>query len=223
MCGRYTLTTEFAALAKELGISPASLTDFSPRYNIAPSQKVPVFVFDQGPRLEFLTWGLIPPWVRQETHGAKMIINARGESLLTKPTFREPFRNGRCLIPADGFYEWLKAKKGAIPYYIRLKSREPFAFAGIWSTVANQKGQLIRSFAIITTEPNKVIKPIHNRMPAILSQAGREKWLDPNNKDQENLLSLLVPYPEEQMEAYQVGKQVNSPANDSPECIKKKD
>lgn len=147
------------------------------------------------------------------------MINARMESLTEKPSFRTPLRNSRCLVLSDGFFEWKLEGKRKVPYYVCLKSREPFSFAGLWSSWRSPEGKEVRSCTIITGPPNELLTPIHNRMPIILPPGLREEWADPLDRDPQTLLSLLRPYPPEEMEAYPVSTQVNSPSFDSPECI----
>jgi putative SOS response-associated peptidase YedK len=220
MCGRFTLTLDPAQLREAF---PGILfpQEIKPRYNIAPSQPVAVIPNTGENKLDFFTWGLIPSWAKDPEIGNRL-INARAETLSEKPAFRSSFRHRRCLILADGFFEWrLDASgKSKTPYFIHLKSREPFAFAGLWDLWSNPDGSEIRSCTIITTTPNELIKPIHNRMPVILSPDSYRVWLSTEEKKPENYASLLTSFPASAMSAYPVSKTVNSPQNDNLECIK---
>lgn len=217
MCGRFTLTTNLGAIAKRFGVS-RFLEEVGPRYNIAPTQTV-IVVNDDGSRhLTQMQWGLIPSWAKDPAIGNRM-INARAETVATKPAFRVALRKRRSIIPADGFYEWQPVGRRKQPVYITLKSREPFSFAGLWETWSSPEGQEIKSCTIITTEANELLKPIHDRMPVILTREAEAVWLDPTIQDPERLLSLLKPYPAEEMEVYPVNLRVNDPGNDDPECI----
>jgi len=217
MCGRFTLTTNLGAIAKRFGVA-RFLEEVGPRYNIAPTQTV-IVVNDDGTRhLTRMQWGLIPSWAKDPAIGNRM-INARAETVATKPAFRAALRKRRCLIPADGFFEWTPAGRRKQPVYIALKNREPFGFAGLWEAWTSPEGQEITSCTIITTEANEILKPIHDRMPVILNHDAEAVWLDPTIQDSARLLPLLKPYPSEEMETYPVSTKVNSPANDGPECI----
>ena len=164
-------------------------------------------------------WGLIPSWAKDMSIGNKM-INARAETVAEKASFKKPFKDKRCLVLANGFYEWKKTdKKNKIPYYFMLKSKQPFAFAGLWEEWKNPEGEKILSFTIITTKANELMEPIHDRMPVILKENVETQWLDPENKDTDKLLSLLQPYPAGLMESYRVSDIVNSPKNDIPACV----
>jgi putative SOS response-associated peptidase YedK len=217
MCGRFTLITNLGAIAKRFGVS-RFLEEVGPRYNAAPTQTVIVVNDDGARRLTQMRWGLIPSWAKDPAIGNRM-INARAETAATKPAFRVALRKRRCLIPGDGFYEWKPTGRRKQPVYIALKSREPFGFAGLWESWTSPKGEEIRSCTIITTEANELLKPIHDRMPVILTRDAEAVWLDPTTEDAAKLLSLLKPYPEEGMEVYPVSRLVNSPENDSPDCI----
>lgn len=219
MCGRFTLTAEISALQESfpwLNIPP----EIAPRYNIAPTQAVAVVANDGKNRLDFYNWGLIPSWAKDPEIGNRM-INARAETLAEKPSFKAAFRRRRCLILADGFYEWQKqeSSKAKIPMYIRLASHESFAFAGLWELWNSKDGSQILSCTIITTEPNELMQSIHNRMPVILPAEAYPTWLEPGEQSLEGLTPLLKPYPAEQMVAYPVSTLVNSPANDLPQVI----
>ena len=166
-----------------------------------------------------MRWGLVPFWAKEPSIGYKM-INAKSETLTEKPSFRKPFKEKRCLVLADGFYEWEKTdKKNKVPYRFVLKNRQPFAFAGLWDVWKTPEGDTLLSFTIITTRANELMERIHDRMPVILNEKDEAKWLDPEFKDTDKLSSLLQPYPSEQMVAYKVSTIVNSPKNDTPSCI----
>jgi putative SOS response-associated peptidase YedK len=191
-----------------------------PRYNIAPSQEVAAVRHDEAGnerQAAWLQWGLVPPWALDPAVGYRM-INARGETVATKPAFREAFRRRRCLLVADGFYEWQRGTKPKQPYYIRLNKDRPFAFAGLWQRW--HKGErVIESCTIITTEANELVAALHDRMPVILKEQDYDAWLDPHVDDAGRLKSLLSPYPAGQMTAYPVSTAVNSPRHDGPDCI----
>lgn len=219
MCGRFARTTNEDKLQARFGFDDPQGTLLKPRYNIAPTQMHPVVVVESDRRvLKLMKWGLVPFWSKDATIGYKM-INARSEGIENKNSFKNPLRKRRCLVLADGFYEWKKDKGAGVPYFIRLKSGEPFAFAGLWDRWDKGKEPL-QTFTIITTDNNELIRPIHNRMPVILHQKDEAVWLDPELRDPEKLLTLLKPYPSDEMEMYEVSTIVNSPKNDVPECIK---
>jgi putative SOS response-associated peptidase YedK len=217
MCGRYTLKTPVEKLAEEFGFD-ASSVELPPNYNVAPTQEVAAVLAENGHRrLELLRWGLIPSWADDPGIGSRM-INARSETAPEKPSFRRAFRERRCLIPADGFYEWKRVNGGKQPYYIHMKEERPFAFAGLWESWKDEGGPEIRSCAILTTKPNALAREIHDRMPVILPAGSYAAWLDPE-AEKEELVALLVPYPEDEMETYPVSRFVNSPQNNDPRCV----
>lgn len=219
VCGRYSLTSDSETLAREFDIPLPAVRRLRPRYNIAPSQPVLAMVRESGGlRPDILNWGFLPAWAR-EPDPAMAMINARSETVAEKPMFRNAFRNSRCLIPADGFYEWKKEGRERIPYYIRLRDSGPFAFAGIWSCWQGKNGSEIRSCAILTTVPNSLMKPIHQRMPVMLDKAGRERWMMPGLLRTGDLQVLFTPYPESSMTACRVSTRVNSPRNDDALCL----
>ena len=217
MCGRYTLKTPVEELAEEFGFE-ASSVELPPNYNVAPTQQVAA-VLEEGDerRLEVLRWGLIPSWADDPGIGSRM-INARAETAPEKPSFRRAFRERRCLIPADGFYEWQRTNGAKQPYYIRMKEGHPFAFAGLWESWKDDDGPEVRSCTILTTKPNALTAEIHDRMPVILPPGSYDAWLDPE-AERDELYGLLAPYPEDEMEAYPVSRFVNSPSNNDPRCI----
>jgi putative SOS response-associated peptidase YedK len=218
MCGRYTLIT----LADFLNVFPWIAGPDQPppsRYNIAPSQPILAVPNDGKNKLELYQWGLVPSWAKDPAIGNKM-INARAETLATKPAYRSAFKRRRCIIPADGFYEWRKEPNGTkTPMYIRRRDHKPFAFAGLWEVWRSADGTELPTCTIVTGEPNALVKPIHDRMPVILTPEAMRKWLDPAELPPEELLKLLNPYPAEEMEATPVSKVVNSARTDSKECI----
>jgi putative SOS response-associated peptidase YedK len=216
MCGRYTLD-DIDAIFDRFKVAQVS-ADLSPNYNAAPSQLMPVVIRNNPNFLEQMLWGLIPSWTKQgsKPHG---IINARAETVAEKPSFRRPLLTQRCLVPASGFYEWKNTSQGKVPYYIRLKSRELFAFAGIYDIWHDAQGRALRSYCIITTEPNELMQSIHTRMPVILRREAEDVWLNRDNQDADELLSLLVPYASGELEAYPVSKRVNSPSNNDRSLI----
>uniref|UniRef100_B8HTB0 Abasic site processing protein n=1 Tax=Cyanothece sp. (strain PCC 7425 / ATCC 29141) TaxID=395961 RepID=B8HTB0_CYAP4 len=229
MCGRFCLAVSPEELAEVFGLSPVS--DFPPRYNIAPTQPVAVIrqiraqagSLPEGKadrQLDLMHWGLIPSWAKDPSLGNRL-INARAETLSEKPSFRTAFQRRRCLIPASGFYEWQKTPAGKQPYYLHpitpqdsLKPRSLFAFAGLWET-----WQDILSCTIITTVANDRVRPIHDRMPVILKPEDYDRWLDPTEQDTSALQDLLTPLPEELIQAYPVSKRVNQATVDQPDCI----
>lgn len=195
----------------------------TPRYNIAPTQPVPVVRCEpQGtpPQRELveLHWGLIPHWAKDPKIGARM-INARAETITQKPAYKAAMRRRRCLLPADGFFEWRSEGGRKQPYFIDLRDDGLFAFAGLWESWEGPDHSSIESCTLLTTEPNELIRPIHNRMPVLLPPEAYDLWLDPAEQDPARLLPLLRPYPAERMRAHAVSTLVNSPRNDSPACI----
>lgn len=221
MCGRFSQTQPPEAIAQAFQL--AEVPPLTPRYNIAPTQPVATVIQTpphQHRQLRMLQWGLIPSWAKEPKMGAKL-INARAETVAEKPAFRSAFRHRRCLVVADGFYEWQqpKAKTPKQPFYCRLKEGHPFAFAGLWESWQADTGETIESCTILTTEPNEVVYPIHNRMPVILDPQDYDVWLDSEVKAIEVLQPLLRSYPSEQMIAYPVSKVVNKASHDSVSCI----
>jgi len=219
MCGRFTLTVSpdtLSSLFKADWSSP-----FKPRYNISPTQQVPVVRIsptDNILHIDLLKWGLIPSWAKDTAIGNHM-INARSETVDQKPSFRNALKHRRCIIPANGFYEWQAVEGKKHPFYIRLKDNSLMMFAGIWDHWKNPEGSVIESFSILTTSSNELIKQLHDRMPVILDPKEKDLWLDPMVADSEQLKSLFIPYPSGHMEMYQVNDHVNSPRNDNPECL----
>jgi putative SOS response-associated peptidase YedK len=216
MCGRYTLRTPIDVLAEGFEIQeyPSSIT---PNYNVAPTQEVAAVVEeDEMRKLEMFHWGLIPSWAKDPSIGNKM-INARAETVSEKPSFRSAFKKRRCLILADGFYEWQKTDDGKQPYHIKMQDDSPFAFAGLWEIWKDEEE--IRSCTIITTAANDLMDEIHHRMPVILPPDDYDMWLDPDFDEKEPLTSLLKPYSSDKMEAYIVSRRVNKPSNNEPSVV----
>ena len=215
MCGRYSFAPDLKIVNEHYDIS-VNDDDLTPNYNCAPSQLLPVITNDKSISFNFFRWGLIPFWAKDISIGNKL-INARSETILEKPSFRNAFRQRRCLVPADAFYEWKQEVKEKIPYRIFLKNQNIFSMAGIWEKCKLSNGETIFSFAIITTQPNTLMTKIHNRMPVILDKKGEDLWI--NNTDEKELTNLLKPFPAEQMTAYRISNLVNSPRNNSPKII----
>ena len=219
MCGRYTQTAKLDELVDRFGIDEPDF-DLAPRYNLAPSQDAPVVGVNPdtpGTRtLRLMRWGLVP-WHARDA--AKPIINARAETVAQRPAFRGLLPRRRCLVLADGFYEWRREGRFRTPMRFTLRSGEPFAFAGLWDRWRRPDGDPLYSFTIVTTSPNSVLEPVHNRMPVILRPEDEARWLDPGTTDLPALSQLLKPYPAELMDGYCVSRAVNSPVNDWPECI----
>jgi putative SOS response-associated peptidase YedK len=220
MCGRFTLATPDQDLAVQFNL-PA-IPDLQPRYNIAPTQPVAVVrVPSAGAERELamVHWGLIPFWAKDSKIGARM-INARAETAAEKPAFRAAFRRRRCLVPADGFYEWQKQNGGPKqPYYIHMADGQAFAFAGLWERWKSPDDTVVDSCTLLTTQPNDLVRLLHNRMPVILQPQDYERWLDPTLEEAEVLKPLLTPYSPENMEAYPVSRWVNKPEHEGPGCV----
>lgn len=219
MCGRFTLSSKGDEVA--LLFDLRDIPEILPRYNLAPTQEAAVVRVErpgEPRRLDLLRWGLIPYWAKEASIGNRM-INARSEGVAEKPAYKWSFRKQRCLIPADGFYEWKKEGKSKQPYLIRRKDAQPFAFAGLWARWRDPERGPLDTFTILTTDANELIRPLHDRMPAILDRKDFDLWLDPACEDRERLQPLLAPFDSGQMETYPVSRTVNSPVNDTAECI----
>lgn len=217
MCGRFTITTERDAIENRFGARFATAL-FTPRYNAAPSQSQAVILNTELQVMQLLVWGLRPKWLK---HVARRegLINVRDDTLREEKTFARDIAERRCLVLADGFYEWKKTeKRQKTPYRFQLKTREPFAFAGIWEENEDEDGQTLRTFAIITTAPNALVEKVHNRMPAMLTRDAEKAWLD-TNSSREHVLSLLAPYPTSEMRMYEISPRVNRTTDDTPELI----
>lgn len=217
MCGRYAVI-ETQKLNDRFRTN-SNLPLLKPTYNAAPGQELPVVVNQGNNALSLMKWGLVPFWAKDPAIGYKM-INARSETLKDKPSFRKALISQRCLIPASGFYEWQKQGSTKIPFYIRIPNSPLFAMAGLYDIWKDTSGRELKTYTIITTEPNSLLAPIHNRMPVILEKEKEEIWLNPNQPDVNMLLSLLKPYPQKDMEAYPVSLLVNKPENNYQELIK---
>jgi putative SOS response-associated peptidase YedK len=217
MCGRFSRNSRREVIAEEFGVTQFVNVDLQPRYNIAPSQSVEAIIGDGAQRrLGPMRWGFTSSAAKE----AKVApINARAETVATMPLFRDAFRRRRCLIVADGFYEWRREGRRKIPYFIHLRSGRPFGFAGIWSFQRMAADTPLATCAIVTCAPNELMAPIHNRMPVILPVAARDRWLDPSTEEVE-LRQMLAPFPSDEMEAYEVSTFVSSPHNDSAECTR---
>jgi putative SOS response-associated peptidase YedK len=218
MCGRYSQAQKVKDIAARFGLKNAPEV-LKPRYNIAPSQDAPVIIEQDGRRLELFRWGLIPSWAKEAAIGHKM-INARAETVNEKPSYKRPLQKNRCLVLADGFYEWKKTPAGKVPTRILLKTGEPFAMAGLWDVWKDPQGKEIKSFTIITTTAAESLKEIHERMPVILTKDAEGFWLDPKAEPQQ-LLPLLVPFDKDALTTYEVSPLINSPANDKPLLIER--
>jgi putative SOS response-associated peptidase YedK len=225
MCGRFTLRTPLNVLAKQFQFDlQQTLFDLRPRFNIAPTQSVlAVRQIEQGAGRELanLYWGLVPSWSKDKK-GAAACINARADGVATKPTFRSAFKKRRCLVLADGYYEWRKEGKIKQPYFFEVDGGQPFAFAGIWEwwrDAADPAGATLESCSLITGEPNELQATLHDRMPIILDPRNYDTWLNPANDDTTSLQKLLVPFPAERMTVRAVSTLVNSARNEGPECI----
>lgn len=219
MCGRYDFFPgEFTDLRIRFNLDK-NLPLFKPSYNIAPGKDVPVIIRD-GDRhvIKLMRWGLVPSWAQEPSIGNHM-INARCETLDQKPSFKQLLGSRRCLVPANGFFEWRREGKGKVPVRVRLKDHRPFTFAGLWDMWRDSEGGDLYSFTIITTDANKLLRAIHNRMPVILEPLAAKQWLDPVFTSLQTLSFLLQPFPSELMAAYEVSRVVNDPKNDSPACI----
>jgi putative SOS response-associated peptidase YedK len=219
MCGRFTLTDPDADLAVQFNLP--EIPELAPRYNIAPTQPVAavrVAANGSGREMVLLRWGLIPFWAKDPNIGTRM-INARSETVGEKPAFRAAFKRRRCLVVADGFYEWQKQNGTKQPFYVRLRDARPFAFAGLWESWKGPDANPIESCTLLTTQPNDLLRVVHSRMPVILQPQDYELWLDPEVQEPQRLQPLLRPYSAEEMETYAVSRYVNSPDNDDPRCI----
>lgn len=218
MCGRFVLEHSPEQLMKLYRLSSAP--DLSQRYNIAPSQQVAVVRQQNGGDRELtsLQWGLIPSWSKDSAIGYKL-INARSETVHEKPSFKQAFHARRCVIPASGFYEWEKRGKEKIPHYIHLRDGDIMSLAGLWERWKSPEGEELETCTILTTAANSLVIRLHDRMPVLLHRAEFDIWLDRENDDVNRITELFQPYPSYQLEEYVVTRDVNSPRNDSPDCI----
>ncbi len=218
MCGRFTLQTPGEEIASLFDLP--SVPILAPRYNIAPTQPIAAVRINPGAdrrELTFFNWGLIPSWADDPSIGSRM-INARAETAAEKPSFRAAFKYRRCIVPADGFYEWQKQAGGKQPYFIGMADGGPFGFAGLWEHW-ERDGSEIESCTILTTEPNDLMATLHNRMPVILHPDDFDEWLTADVKKSDMLRHLLRPFPADPMNAYPVSTLVNNPRNEDPSCI----
>ena len=220
MCGRFSLSTAPDWVAEHFGLE--EVPDLKPRYNIAPTQDVAVVRQRPagGKHLGLLRWGLLPASMPDAPGGAPL-INARSETVADKPSFRQAFLQRRCLVPADGFFEWKRVNGRKQPIYFTLRDHEPFAFAGLWERWVASDGHPVESCTILTTEPNALVLPVHDRMPLILEPAGYDAWLAHDSDPERDLVPLFRPYSGGQMESYPVSPMVNSAEPDAPECIER--
>lgn len=218
MCGRFSIVTPLEELAERFNAEPPKI-DFEPRYNGAPSQDMLVITSETPKQMSLFHWGLVPSWAKDPKIGNRM-INARAETLSEKPSFRHAFKSNRCLVLADGFFEWDKKGKVKTPYYIYLKGHKPFAFAGLCEHWKDDKGKELNSFTIVTTNANKLVGKIHDRMPVILEEDKEKEWLNPDAKI-EDIKMLLKPFPARAMEDYPISTLVNNPRNDLPKILVK--
>jgi putative SOS response-associated peptidase YedK len=217
MCGRFAQRSDPKRLAKEFKV--AEVPNIEVHYNIAPTQDIlAVRESADGREMTFLKWGLIPSWAKDTSIGARL-INARSETVTEKPSFRQAFKQRRCIIPADGFYEWQRTDGKKQPFFFRMRDESPFGFAGLWERWEGQGREAINSCTILTTEANEVLLPVHDRMPVILHPEEYSLWLEGNEREQDLLRELLRPYPAEEMIGYPVSPLVNSTRSKGPELI----
>ncbi len=219
MCGRFEIHSTLEIIAKVFGIDSITF-DYEPSYNVAPSQDILLVVNDGKRRLIKSRWGFVPSWSKELSAGYKM-INARAESVADKPSFQQAFQNQRCLVVADGFYEWKKEGTKKRPFYIRLKNGQPFGFVGLYNIWKTPEGEQIYTSTIITTDANEIVQPLHDRMPVIAEPDQYDLWLDPRIHDKTLLRNVLKPFLSEGLEVYEVTPKVNSPKNNSPENIQR--
>ena len=217
MCGRYSLIADISELQERFDFDSSELTH-TPRYNVVPTQMALTVTNGSGRRGSYMRWGLIPSWAKSPSVGSRM-INARAETLAERPSFRTAFQRRRCLVLADGFYEWERKGSSRRPMRIVTASGEPFAFAGLWDAWRDPNGEVFRSCTTITIAANDLLSPIHDRMPVILPRKLESLWLDHDIQDPAALGDILTPYPTDAMEAYEVSSLVNSPANDGSEVV----
>ena len=217
MCGRYAITSAPEAIRALFGYGEEP--DFPPRYNVAPTQPIPVVRLSEGRRsFALVRWGLMPPWVK-DPRTFSLLINARGESVLDKPAFRNAMRRRRCLVPADGFYEWKADGARKRPYFIRPVAGGPIAFAGLWECWTGPNGEEVETACVVTTAANRSLRPLHDRMPVVIPPAAFDLWLDCANVEAETAAALIAPAPETFFSAHEVATAVNRTANDTPDLI----
>jgi len=217
MCGRYAVTSAAEAIRTLFGY--AEQPEFPPRYNIAPTQPIAIVRLVNGKRqFALVRWGLLPSWV-QDPRSFSLLINARGESVMDKPAFKAAMKYRRCLVPADGFYDWKASGTRRQPYYVRAKSGQPLAFAGLWETWIGPNGEELETAAIVTTRANRTLADIHERMPVIVPPDAFDLWLNCTAVDAETAATLIAPAPEDLLEAFEVSSAVNRTANDHPQLV----
>ena len=215
MCGRFSIFTPTEKIQRRFNV--LFTEEFKPTYNAAPTQSLPVITQDEPRTIDLYRWGLIPNWAKEPKVGNQM-INARAETLLQKPSFRDSFKRRRCLVLTDGFYEWKQTSNQKIPYRISIRDNNLFAFAGIWDVWRTLGGETLRSFSIITTEPNQAVRSLHNRMPVILKKDNEHRWLQ--DIDTQEAQSMLEPYPLDDLKVYPISTLVNNPRNNSEDVIR---
>ena len=219
MCGRFAQRSDPKRLAKEFKVG--DVPPIEARYNIAPTQEIlGVLESAEGREMKFFKWGLIPSWAKDTSMGSRL-INARSETVAEKPAFRQAFKERRCIIPADGFYEWQRTEGRKQPFFFQMKDERPFGFAGLWERWQGITGQVIESCTILTTEANEVLLPVHDRMPVILRPDDYGLWLDEDVRKREFLKDLLQPYPAEEMVSYPVSTAINSPRSQGKTLIER--
>jgi len=218
MCGRFVLKDNIKTLSKNFDFDQDDDVLFEPKYNITPGQNAPIIIKEETRKCAIMRWGLVPSWSNDPLIGFQM-INARSETVAQKPSFKNSLRKRRCIVPSNGFYEWKKLdNKTKTPYYIKMKNNKPFGFAGLWDTW-NKDGANLTTFTIITTSPNELIKPIHDRMPVILKKEDEDLWLNPDIQNSDKILHLLKPFSSDDMETYEISTYVNNPRNEGEKCI----
>jgi putative SOS response-associated peptidase YedK len=219
MCGRYTLTQP--KKIKSRFNTNNDIKSFNKSYNIAPSQYLPTIIKNSPKKITMMKWGFVPHWGKDKNFN---LINIRSDTVQQKPYFKNILSKNRCLVPSDGFFEWkkikVKGKEEKIPYYIHLKDKKLFSFAGIYNILKDAEGKEILTFAILTTKPNKLVKKIHNRMPVILKEEYEDKWLVKTTENKK-LYKFLGPFPSKEMESYKISKKVNNPENDNSSILKR--
>jgi putative SOS response-associated peptidase YedK len=221
MCGRFTQRQPTAKLGKEFGVE--EVPEVEARYNIAPTQEVlGVYESPDGREMTFYKWGLIPSWAKDTSMGTRL-INARSETVTEKPAFRQAFKQRRCIIPTDGFYEWQRTEARKQPFFFRMHDERPFGFAGLWEHWEGEGDQIINSCTILTTEANEVLRPVHDRMPVILHPEDYELWLDTDVRKLDLVKEVMKPYPAREMVGYPVSISINSPRSQGAELIKRAD
>jgi putative SOS response-associated peptidase YedK len=219
MCGRFTLHSRLNLLLQQFSLQAG--LDWAPRYNIAPTQRVPIIRISPATGQREMVparWGLVPPWAKELTIGNRL-INARAESVASKPAFRSAFKRRRCLVPADGYFEWQKRPSGKQPYYVHRRDQLPFGFAGLWELWRDEQDNSLETFTVITTDASPATRQIHDRMPVIVDPHDYQAWLDPALSDLAKLQEMLGPYDGDDLELSPVDKRVNSPQNDDPKCV----